>query len=86
MEIVATEGTAEILQRNGVPARVTRKQFEGVGPGGEPTAVDLINAGELTWSLTPRMALALEEMDMKFTPPRFLVEFHASQWCKGWLQ
>ena len=46
-EIVATEGTADILQRNGVPARVTRKQFEGVGPGGEPTAVELINAGEI---------------------------------------
>ncbi len=46
-EIVATEGTADILQRNGVPARLTRKQFEGVGPGGEPTAVELINAGEI---------------------------------------
>ena len=28
-------------------ARLTRKQFEGVGPGGEPTAVELINAGEI---------------------------------------
>jgi carbamoyl-phosphate synthase large subunit len=45
--IVATEGTADILQRNGVPARVIRKQFEGAGPGGEPTAVDSINAGEI---------------------------------------
>ena len=45
--IVATEGTADILQRNGIPARVIRKQFEGAGPGGEPTAVDSINAGEI---------------------------------------
>lgn len=46
-EIVATEGTADILQRNGVSARVIRKQFEGNGLAGEPTAVDAINAGEI---------------------------------------
>jgi carbamoyl-phosphate synthase large subunit len=46
-EILATEGTADILQRNGVPARVIRKQFEGAGPNGEPTAIDAINRGEI---------------------------------------
>jgi len=46
-DIVATEGTADILQRNGIPARVIRKQFEGAGPRGEPTAVDAINRGEI---------------------------------------
>ncbi len=46
-DIVATEGTADILQRNGVPVRVIRKQFEGAGPNGEPTAVDAINNGEI---------------------------------------
>lgn len=46
-DIVATEGTADILQRNGIPARVIRKQFEGNGPHGEPTSIDAINNGEI---------------------------------------
>ncbi|MGI8524492.1 MAG: carbamoyl-phosphate synthase large subunit [Nocardioides sp.] len=46
-EILATQGTAEVLRRNGVPARVVRKHFEGVGPNGEPTTVGLIGAGEI---------------------------------------
>lgn len=46
-DIVATEGTADILQRNGIPARVIRKQFEGTGAEGEPTSVDAINNGEI---------------------------------------
>jgi carbamoyl-phosphate synthase large subunit len=46
-EIVATPGTADILRRNGVPARVLRKQHEGRGPAGEPTTVDAIMAGEI---------------------------------------
>ena len=45
--ISATEGTAEILRRNGVPASVVRKVFEGTGPNGELTTVDAINAGEV---------------------------------------
>ncbi len=46
-DIVATEGTADILQRNGIPVRVIRKQFEGKGPHGEPTAVDSIHSGDI---------------------------------------
>jgi carbamoyl-phosphate synthase large subunit len=46
-DIVATAGTADILQRNGIPARVIRKQFEGTGTQGEPTSVDAINNGEI---------------------------------------
>ena len=46
-DIVATAGTADILQRNGIPARVIRKQFEGTGAEGEPTSVDAINNGEI---------------------------------------
>ncbi len=47
-EIVATEGTAEVLARNGIQATTVRKYFEGqVDDGGEPTVVDLINAGEI---------------------------------------
>jgi carbamoyl-phosphate synthase large subunit len=46
-DILATEGTADILQRNGIPARVIRKQFEGTGAQGEPTSVDAINNGEI---------------------------------------
>ena len=45
--IVATEGTAEVLRRNGVSTDVIRKQYEGRGPSGEPTTVDAIMAGEI---------------------------------------
>ncbi len=46
-ELLATSGTAEVLRRNGIPARVVRKQSEGVGPDGEPTVVTLIHEGEV---------------------------------------
>jgi carbamoyl-phosphate synthase large subunit len=46
-ELLATSGTAEVLRRNGIEARVVRKQSEGVGPGGEPTVVTLIHEGEI---------------------------------------
>ncbi len=46
-EVLATQGTAEVLRRNGIPASVVRKHFEGPGPDGEPTTVQLILAGEI---------------------------------------
>jgi carbamoyl-phosphate synthase large subunit len=46
-EILATAGTAEVLRRNGVSAAVVRKHSEGTGPGGEPTIVGRILAGEV---------------------------------------
>jgi carbamoyl-phosphate synthase large subunit len=46
-EILATQGTAEVLRRNGVPSTVVRKQHEGVGPQGEKTTVQLIHDGEI---------------------------------------
>ena len=46
-EIVATQGTAEVLRRNGVAATVVRKQHEGPGPNGERTTVQLIDDGEI---------------------------------------
>ncbi len=46
-EILATQGTAEVLRRNGIEARVVRKHFEGTGPAGEPTTVQLIADGEI---------------------------------------
>ncbi|MBT2228808.1 carbamoyl-phosphate synthase large subunit [Nonomuraea sp. NEAU-A123] len=46
-EILATEGTAEVLRRNGVHAKIVRKQSEGPGPGGEPTSVQYILDGEV---------------------------------------
>ncbi|MGO1316039.1 MAG: carbamoyl-phosphate synthase large subunit [Cellulomonadaceae bacterium] len=46
-EILATEGTATVLRRNGIPATVVRKHSAGRGPGGEPTIVDLITAGDV---------------------------------------
>ena len=45
--IFATQGTAEILRRNGVPVDVLRKQHEGRGKDGTPTAVDAIMAGDI---------------------------------------
>jgi len=46
-EILATQGTAEVLRRNGVDATVVRKHFEGTGPNGEPTTVQLILDGQI---------------------------------------
>jgi carbamoyl-phosphate synthase large subunit len=46
-EILATQGTAEVLRRNGVAATVVRKHFDGPGPDGEPTTVQLIAGGEI---------------------------------------
>jgi carbamoyl-phosphate synthase large subunit len=46
-EILATQGTAEVLRRNGVPAAVVRKHFDGPGPHGEPTTVQLIADGDV---------------------------------------
>ena len=46
-EILATSGTARVLKRHGIPSTVVRKNSEGRGPNGEPTIVDLINAGEV---------------------------------------
>jgi carbamoyl-phosphate synthase large subunit len=47
-EILATIGTAEILSRNGITARVVRKYDQGeVSIAGEPSIVDLINRSEV---------------------------------------
>ena len=46
-EILATAGTAEVLRRNGVDCTVVRKHFEGSGPHGEKTTVQLIHDGEI---------------------------------------
>jgi len=46
-EILATQGTAEVLRRNGVASTIVRKHFEGEGPNGEKTTVQLIHDGEI---------------------------------------
>ncbi len=46
-EVLATQGTAEVLRRNGVQVTVVRKHFEGPGPDGERTTVQLIQDGEI---------------------------------------
>jgi carbamoyl-phosphate synthase large subunit len=46
-EILATQGTAEVLRRNRVPATIVRKHYEGVGPNGEPTTVQMILSGDI---------------------------------------
>ncbi len=46
--LLATEGTAEILGRNGIDARIVRKYDRGqAAEDGEPSIIDLINAGEV---------------------------------------
>ncbi|WP_017605975.1 carbamoyl-phosphate synthase large subunit [Nocardiopsis alkaliphila] len=47
LEILATEGTAVVLRRNGVRATVVRKHSDGPGPDGERTIVQLIHDGEV---------------------------------------
>jgi carbamoyl-phosphate synthase large subunit len=48
-EILATIGTAEILSRNGITARVVRKYDQGESSNeGEPSIVDLINRSEVS--------------------------------------
>ena len=46
-EILATQGTAEVLHRNGVSASIVRKHSEGPSAEGEPTIVGRILAGEV---------------------------------------
>jgi carbamoyl-phosphate synthase large subunit len=46
-QILATQGTAEVLRRNGVQAAIVRKHYEGTGPDGEKTTVQLILEGEI---------------------------------------
>jgi carbamoyl-phosphate synthase large subunit len=46
--VLATEGTAEMLRRNGIPCEEVRKHFEQPGDGRPASsAVDLIKAGEV---------------------------------------
>ncbi|MGI9163790.1 MAG: carbamoyl-phosphate synthase large subunit [Mycobacterium sp.] len=46
--VLATDGTAEMLRRNGIPCEVVRKHFEDPGEGRPAmTAIDAINAGEV---------------------------------------
>ncbi|MGZ0153219.1 carbamoyl-phosphate synthase large subunit [Kribbella sp. WER1] len=46
-QIYATEGTADVLRRNGVEAVAVRKSSQGPGPNGEPTIVQMVQDGEL---------------------------------------
>ena len=46
-EILATEGTAGVLRRNGIPSTIVRKHSAGVGPDGEKTVVGMILDGEI---------------------------------------
>lgn len=46
-QILATQGTAEVLRRNGVETTIVRKHWEGEGPDGEKTTVQLILDGEI---------------------------------------
>jgi carbamoyl-phosphate synthase large subunit len=60
-EILATEGTAHVLRRNGVVATVVRKHSDGIGPDGETTIVQRIIDGDVDlivntpWGVGPRV-------------------------------
>ena len=60
-EILATQGTAEVLRRNGVTSTVVRKHSDGPGPDGEPTIVQQILSGDVDmivntpWGVGPRV-------------------------------
>ena len=45
--LLATAGTADFLSQHGVTSDVVRKNSEGRGEAGEPTIVDILNAGEI---------------------------------------
>lgn len=45
--LVATEGTAQVLRRNGITSTVVRKHSEGTSEDGELTIVGRIGAGEI---------------------------------------
>ncbi len=46
-EILATEGTRDVLRRHGVHATIVRKHSDGPGPHGEPTIVTSILDGQV---------------------------------------
>ncbi|WP_026926894.1 carbamoyl-phosphate synthase large subunit [Granulicoccus phenolivorans] len=46
-EILATEGTAQTLRRNGLEVTEVRKYSQGTGPHGEKTIVEMISDGEV---------------------------------------
>jgi carbamoyl-phosphate synthase large subunit len=46
-EVLATEGTASVLERNGIPVTRMRKHSQGPGPAGEKTIVQAIADGEV---------------------------------------
>ena len=46
-KITASEGTAQVLRRNGIEVEVYRKAHEGTGPDGTKTVIDAIMDGEI---------------------------------------
>ena len=86
-EVLATQGTAEVLRRNGIDARVVRKHFEGEGPDGEQTTVQLIAAGEIDLIVnTPHGRAAAARSAPTATrsaPPRCWPTSRASPRCRG---
>jgi len=45
--LLATDGTAQLLEQSGVAVVRVRKNSEGTGPLGEKTIVEMLNAGEI---------------------------------------
>lgn len=46
-DVLATQGTASVLQRHGIAATVVRKASDGPGADGQGTIIDLITAGKV---------------------------------------
>ena len=62
-EILATEGTAEVLRRNGVAATVVRKHSEGPGRRRADDRRSGSSTARSTWSSTPRSASGGPRLD-----------------------
>lgn len=45
--LLATAGTSEYLRSQGIETEIVRKNSDGRGDNGEPTIVDILNAGEI---------------------------------------
>ena len=87
-EIWATEGTGEVLRRNGVRATIVRKHSDGPGPDGEPDIVARILAGaggpDREHAVRqPRASRGRGWTATRSAPPRCAAGCPASPRCQG---
>ena len=83
-EILATQGTADVLRRNGLKATVLRKHADGIGPNGEPTTVGSILAGEVDLVVNTRWGPADARTVTTSARRPWSRGFLASRRSRGW--